>query len=66
MPWVLDVASREDDSRTRERILGDNLSGLRRFAVSLLKKCPIRDSIVGKMTRCLLSTDVLTQVLAGK
>lgn len=66
MPWVLDVASREDDSRTRERILGDNLSGLRRFAVSLLKKCPIKDSIVGKMTQCLLSTDVLTQVLAGK
>ena len=33
MHWVLDVNFREDDSRTRERTLGDNLSWLRRFAV---------------------------------
>ena len=34
MHWVLDVNFREDDSRTRERTLGNNLSWLRRFAVT--------------------------------
>ena len=34
--WVLDVAFREDDSRTRERTLGNTLSWLRRFALTLL------------------------------
>jgi predicted transposase YbfD/YdcC len=63
MHWVLDVTFREDDSRTRERTLGNNLSWLRRFAVTLLKRHPIKDSIRGKMIRCMLNTDFLTQVL---
>jgi predicted transposase YbfD/YdcC len=61
--WVLDVNFREDDSRTRERMLGNNLSWLRRFAVTLLKRHPIKDSIRGKMVRCMLNTDFLTEVL---
>lgn len=61
--WVLDVTFREDDSRTRERTLGNNLSWLRRFAVTLLKRHPIKDSIRGKMIRCLMNTDFLTEVL---
>jgi predicted transposase YbfD/YdcC len=64
MHWVLDVTFREDDSRTRERILGNNLSWLRRFAVTLLKRHPIKDSLKGKMMRCMLNTDFLTEVLA--
>ena len=63
MHWVLDVTFREDDSRTRERILGNNLSWLRRFAVTLLKRHAIKDSIRGKMLRCLMNTDFLTEVL---
>ncbi len=63
MHWVLDVTFREDDSRTRERTLGNNLSWLRRFAVTLLKRHPINDSIRGKMTRCMLDTGFLTEVL---
>lgn len=63
MHWVLDVTFREDDSRTRERTLGNNLSWLRRFAVTLLKRHPINDSIRGKSIRCLLNTDFLTEVL---
>ena len=63
MHWVLDVNFREDDSRTRERTLGDNLSWLRRFAVSLLKRHPLADSLVGKMVRCAVSTAFLTEVL---
>ena len=40
MHWVLDVNFREDESRTRERTLGNNLSWLRRFTITL----PSRDS----------------------
>jgi predicted transposase YbfD/YdcC len=64
MHWVLDVNFREDDSRTRERTLGNNLSWLRRFAVSLLKRHPVKDSLRGKMLRCMMNTDFLTEVLA--
>jgi predicted transposase YbfD/YdcC len=63
MHWVLDVTFREDDSRARERTLGNNLSWLRRFAVTLLKRHPIKDSIRGKMIRCMLNTDFLTEML---
>ncbi len=66
MHWVLDVTFREDESRTRERTLGNNLSWLRRFAVSILKRHPIKDSIRGKMIRCMLNTDFLTEVLTIK
>lgn len=63
MHWTLDVTFREDDSRTRERSLGNNLSWLRRFAVSLLKRHPVKDSLRGKMLRCGYSTDFLAEVL---
>lgn len=63
MHWVLDVNFREDDSRTRERTLGNNLSWLRRFAVTLLKRHPQKDSLRGKMIRCMLNTTFLTEVL---
>jgi predicted transposase YbfD/YdcC len=63
MHWVLDVTFREDDSRTRERTLGNNLSWLRRFAVTLLKRHPVNDSLRGKMIRCLMNADFLTEVL---
>jgi predicted transposase YbfD/YdcC len=60
MHWVLDVNFREDESRTRERTLGNNLSWLRRFAVTLLKRHPDKDSLRGKMISCGLNTDFLT------
>jgi predicted transposase YbfD/YdcC len=63
MHWVLDVTFREDDSRTRERTLANNLGWLRRFAVTLLKRHPAKDSIRGKMLRCAYSTAFLTEVL---
>ena len=64
MHWVLDVNFREDDSRARERTLGNNLSWLRRFAVTLLKRHPDKDSLRGKMISCSLNTDYLTEVLS--
>jgi predicted transposase YbfD/YdcC len=66
MHWVLDVNFREDDSRTRERTLGNNLSWLRRFAVTLLKRHPVKDSLRGKMISCMMNTDFLTEVLTIK
>lgn len=63
MHWVLDVTFREDESRTRQRVLANNLSWLRRFAVTLLKRHPVKDSIRGKMIRCLMSTHFLDEVL---
>ena len=63
MHWVLDVTFREDESRTRERTLANNLSWLRRFAVTLLKRHPVKDSIRGKMIRCLMNTQFLDEVL---
>ena len=66
MHWILDVTFREDDSRTRERTLGNNLSWLRRFAITLLKRHPLKDSLRGKMVCCMLNTDILTEVLTLK
>ncbi len=63
MHWVLDVTFGEDQSRTRERVLANNLSWLRRFAITLLKRHPIKDSIRGKMIRCLMNTQFLDEVL---
>ena len=63
MHWVLDVNFREDDSRTRERSLGNNLSWLRRFAVTLLKRHPMNDSLRGKMVRSMMNTEFLAEVL---
>lgn len=63
MHWTLDVTFREDDSRTRERTLANNLSWLRRFAVSLLKRHPAKDSLRGKMLSCAYNPDFLAEVL---
>jgi predicted transposase YbfD/YdcC len=66
MHWVLDVNFKEDDSRTRERTLGNNLSWLRRFAVTLLKRHPGKDSLRGKMISCMMDPAFLTEVLSLK
>lgn len=63
MHWTLDVTFREDDSRTRERTLANNLSWLRRFAITLVKRHPVEDSLRGKLLRCAYNTDFLTEVL---
>lgn len=63
MHWVLDVNFREDDSRTRERTLGNNLSWLRRFAVGLLERHPVKAGLRGKMLRCMMNTEFLAEVL---
>ena len=46
--WQLDVNFREDENRSRNRQLTNNLAWLRRFAISLLKQHPSTHSIKGK------------------
>ena len=66
MHWVLDVNFREDDSRTRERILANNLSWLRRFAITRLKHHPLPESLRGKMQIAGWNNDFLAEVLTGQ
>ncbi len=61
--WVLDVTFDEDQSRACQRHLADNLSWLRRFAISLLKQHPSRHSIKGKSEIAGWDNTFLLQVL---
>jgi len=61
--WVLDVTFDEDQSRTRERFAASNLSWLRRFAISLLKRHPSKHSIKGKSEMAGWNNEFLMQVL---
>ena len=61
--WQLDVLFNEDASRVRERTLANNLSWLRRVALSLLKHHPCKDSVKGKQQRASWNHHFLAQVL---
>jgi len=64
--WVLDVTFGEDQSRTRNRRMADNLSWLRRFAVSLLKCHPAKESIRGKSRMAGWNNEFLMEVLMAQ
>lgn len=64
--WVLDVTFDEDHNRTRKRRIADNLSWLRRFAISLLKRHPSRNSIKGKSRIAGWNNEFLMQVLMAQ
>ncbi len=64
--WVLDVTFDEDQSRTRERFAASNLSWLRRFAISMLKRHPSKHSIKGKSEMAGWNNEFLMQVLAAQ
>ena len=64
--WVLDVTFDEDQSRTRQRRMADNLSWLRRFAISLLKRHPSKHSIKGKSEIAGWNNEFLLEVLAAQ
>src|SRR5262245_9544155 len=63
--WSLDVTFREDESRIREPKTRENFAWLNRFALSLLKQHPAKDSIAMKRRACGWSDDFLLQVLTG-
>lgn len=61
--WVLDVTFREDESRSRDRRLAENLAALRRLAVGLLKQHPSKHSLRSKQRIAGWNADFLAQVL---
>jgi predicted transposase YbfD/YdcC len=63
--WVLDVAFREDESRTRAGHAGANLGLLRRVAVSLLKRAADKGSIETKRLRAGWDQEFLLRILQG-
>jgi predicted transposase YbfD/YdcC len=63
--WSLDMTFREDETRTRQRHLADNLAWLRRLALTLLKQHPYKQSLVMKRRIAGWDADFLLQVLAG-
>jgi predicted transposase YbfD/YdcC len=64
--WVLDVILREDDCRVRNRRMANNLAWLRRFALSLARLHPKKDSLKGKLQAAAWSDDFLLQLLTTK
>jgi predicted transposase YbfD/YdcC len=63
--WVLDMTFREDESRLREPHLRENFAWLNRFALSLLKQHPGRQSLVMKRRSCGWSDAFLMEVVTG-
>ncbi len=63
--WTLDMTFREDESRVRSRRLADNLSWLRRLALTLLKQHPAKQSIAMKRRIAGWNAEFLMQVLVG-
>jgi hypothetical protein len=61
---MLDVHFREDGNRTRERALANNRSRTRRFAITLLKLHPAKESIKGRMQFAGWNSDFLAEVLS--
>lgn len=61
--WCLDVTFREDDCRVRERNLANNLAWLKRFAISLLKQVPDKQSVAMRRRSCGWNENYLTQAL---
>ncbi len=63
--WSLDLTFREDESRLRERTLRENFAWLNRFALSLLKQHPGRQSLAMKRRTCSWSETFLMEVVTG-
>ena len=63
--WSLDMTFREDESRLRERNLRQNFAWLNRFALSLFKQHPGRQSLVMKRRSCGWSEAFLMEVVTG-
>jgi predicted transposase YbfD/YdcC len=63
--WSLEMTFREDESRIRQHNLRENFGWLSRFALSLLKQHPGRQSLVMKRRSCGWSDAFLMEVITG-
>lgn len=65
MHWTLDITFREDSQQTSKQALFNNLSWLRRFFISTLKRCQQKDeSVIGRMEMAANKTDFVKWFLA--
>ncbi len=64
--WCLDVTFREDESRLRDRIAGDNVAWLKRFAIGLLKQVSSKESIAMRRRMAGWNVTFLAQFLGIK
>lgn len=64
--WSLDMTFREDESRIRDQHIRENFAWLNRFALSLLKQHPAKNSVVGKRRGCSWNDHFLLEVLTGE
>ncbi len=64
--WSLDMTFREDDSRIRDRNMAENIAWLRRFALSLIKQHPHKQSLAMKRRMAGWSSRFLMEILTGK
>lgn len=62
--WTLDMTFREDESRTRDRHVGENLAWLRRFGLGLLQQHPdTKTSLAMKRRKAGWCVSFLSEVL---
>jgi len=61
--WQLDVTFQEDHSRIQSRNAAENFALLRKLALTLLKRHPIKESIACKRLHAALDVDFLQQVI---
>ena len=61
--WCLDVVFKEDSNRTRKDHSAENFSVIRRIALNVLKKIPIKMSLNRKRRKCHYDPDFLADVL---
>ena len=63
--WQLDVTFGEDASRIQDRNNAQNMALLRKWALSLLKRHPDKDSIAVKRYSAALNPNYLQEILDG-
>ncbi len=61
--WVLDMTFKQDDSRIRRADAPENMATFRRFALSLAKLSPIKDSMKGKLKQAVWSDKVREKLI---
>ena len=61
--WCLDVIFNEDANRTRKDNSAENFSVIRRIALNILKKFPLKMSLNRKRRKCHYDADFMAEVL---
>ena len=64
--WVLDMAFKEDESRTRKDNSAENFNVIRQITFNILKsETSFKGSITNKQFKCLLDSSYLDKILVN-